>query len=580
MNKFKILATLLITLAIASCGGGSGGTITGTGGGVGGGGEVDCDVTPEDPSCTQGGIDVLMGSGLGVDFVDQAIEIGLASLSAGGSTLLEVTLVRQDDPAILYTATIVDVTFDSPCVQQGLAAIDPITVSTNTGRAQATYTATGCTGDDVVSASATVGTALSASGVVTVASAGVNAINFVSADPDTIGLQGTGGLGFDETSEVTFRVVDSVGLPVAGADVSFSLDSNVGGISLSPDTDTSDQNGLVQTVVTAGTVAGTVRVSAVVDNTLPAVGTQSSGLVVSTGLPDQDSFSWAVTCPNVEAWNYDGVQADITVRLRDRFNNPVPDGTSVSFNTEGGGVEPSCITTSSETEQGFCVATWTSSAPRPADGRVTVLAHAIGEETFTDFNGNGVFDPADSWDDIPEIYRDDDESGNFLAGTDGFFLDFNSNNVYDAADGEFNGILCQDPPRCEGTDITGIGASGVIIMSGSSAVISDNVGGFLDLGSGSGAVTFTIGDARGQPMPAGTTVTLESQNGEILGEDTLATPCTSNDGPLPFTFVLNGDDEPDVSAALLTVTTPGPGVGTAEGVATVYFITVSDIPPP
>jgi hypothetical protein len=486
-------------------------------------------------------------------------------------------LVLASDQSVLYTDS-VDVEFTSPCAENQLASIDPGAVSTNSGIAQATYTATGCTGDDLITATASIDNSElePATAVITVAPANVNAINFVSANPETIGLQGTGGLGFDETSEVTFRVVDEIGEAVRGADVSFALDSTVGGISLSPPTATSDQNGIVQTVVTAGTVAVTVRVSAVVDNTVPAVGTQSSGLVVSTGLPDQDSFSWSAQCPNIEAWSYDGVENDITIRLRDRFNNPVPDGTSVSFNAEGGGVEPSCLTTSTDTEQGFCVATWTSSAPRPANGRVTVLAHAIGEETFTDFNGNGVFDSADDWDDIPEIYRDDDEDNTFTPGTDGFFLDFNSNNTYDSADGEFNGILCQDPARCEGTDITGIGASGVIIMSGSSAVISDNVGGVLDLTGGSGAVTFTIGDARNQPMPAGTAVRLESENGELVGDDTIVTPCTSFDGSLTYTFVLNADDTPDSKAALLSVTTPGPGVGNAQGITTTYFITVTD----
>ena len=123
-------------------------------------------------------------------------------------------------------------------------------------------------------------------------------------------------------------------------------------------------------------------------------------------------------------------------------------------------------------------------------------------------------------------------------------------------------------------------ASGVILMSGSSAVITDNVGGSLDLGGGSGAVTFTIGDARNQPMPAGTSVTLESDNGEILGAETIATPCSSFDGPLTYTFVLNSDDTPDSKAALLTVTTPGPGLSGIQGTTTTYFINVSDIPPP
>ncbi len=524
---------------------------------------------------------VSMGFGTGAGFQAGIIGIGVASLAAGGSTSMTVNFVLSD--GTLFTDP-VDVTFSSPCIAAGTAtvAINPVTAAN--GQADGSFAASGCSGDDVVTATATVsGSVLTATGTITVAAASVGSIQFISATPELIGLSGTGGLGISETSVVIFRVVDSTGGPVAGTDVDFTLSTSVGGITLTPPTATSDASGNAQTVVNSGTVSTSVRVNADVVGATPAIGTQSSVLVVSTGLPDQDSFSWAVQCPNIEAWNYNGVENDITVQLADRFQNPVPDGTAVTFNAEGGSVESNCQTTTSATQSGFCTATWTSANPRPANGRVTVLATAIGEESFVDANGNGTFDGApDTFTDLPERFRDDNESGDYDVGE--FFLDFNQSGTYNnpapppggTGNGLFNGLLCQPAPgsgECATSQTLGIGTGGVIIMSGSTAFIADDVGGTL---AAPGTVTFTIGDLHAQPMPAGTDVKLTANNGSIVGPSSYTVGCTSFDGPLGFSFVVDADGTSDSGAGVLEVTTPGPGVGGAAGVTTVYFITITD----
>ena len=104
-----------------------------------------------------------------------------------------------------------------------------------------------------------------------------------------------------------FRVLDQSGGPRVGVTVNFSLNTTVGGISVSPATAQSDANGNVQTVVQGGTVATTVRVTATVQGVTPVLSTQSSQLTITTGIPDQDSFSLAVQCPNIEGWSRDGV---------------------------------------------------------------------------------------------------------------------------------------------------------------------------------------------------------------------------------------------------------------------------------
>jgi hypothetical protein len=528
-----------------------------------------------------GGTTVSMGFGTGAGFQAGIIGIGQANLAAGGSTSMTVNFVFSD--GTLFTDP-TDVAFSSPCIAQGRAtvAVNPVTAAN--GQADGTFAASGCSGPDVVTATATVsGTVLTASGTITVAAATVGSIQFISATPELIGLSGTGGLGISETSVVIFRVVDSTGGAVSGSDVDFSLSTSVGGITLTPPTATSDASGNAQTVVDSGTVATSVRVNANVVGL--GIGTQSSVLVVSTGLPDQDSFSWAVQCPNIEAWGYNGVENDITVQLADRFQNPVPDGTAITFNAEGGSVESNCQTQTNATQSGFCTATWTSANPRPANGRVTVLATAIGEESFTDANGNGTFDGApDTFMDLPERFRDDNESGDYDVGE--FFLDFNQSGTYNnpapppggTGDGLFNGLLCQPGAgsgECATSQTLGIGTGGVIIMSGSTAFISDDVGGAL---AAPGTVTFTIGDLHNQPMPAGTTVKFEANNGKIVGPSDYIVPCTSFDGPLDFSFFVDGDGMGSTAAGVLTVETPGPGVGTATGITSApYFISITDL---
>ncbi len=559
---FAIVASLLMA---SSC---DDGTVLGTGAAAGG------------ATTTLGSVS--MGFGTGAAFQAGIIGIGQANLAAGGSTSMTVNFVFSD--GTLFTDP-TDVAFSSPCIAQGRAtvAVNPVTAAN--GQADATFAASGCDNADVVTATATVsGTVLTATGTITVAAATVGSIQFISATPELIGLSGTGGLGISETSVVIFRVVDSTGGAVAGSDVDFSLSTSVGGITLTPPTATSDASGNAQTVVDSGTVATSVRVNANVVGL--GIGTQSSVLVVSTGLPDQDSFSWAVQCPNIEAWNYNGVENDITVRLADRFQNPVPDGTAITFNAEGGSVESNCQTTTSPTQSGFCTATWTSANPRPANGRVTVLATAIGEESFVDANGNGTFDGApDTFTDLPERFRDDNESGDYDVGE--FFLDFNQSGSYNnpapppggTGDGLFNGLLCQPAPgsgECATSQTLGIGTGGVIIMSGSTAFISDNVGGVL---TASGSVTFTIGDLHSQPMPAGTTVKFSTDNGTIVGPSEYTTPCTGFDGSLDFTFVVTADTTSSMSpfGGVLEVATPGPDLpSTPAGVTTVYFIDVND----
>ena len=479
-----------------------------------------------------------MGSGTGTAFQPGVIAVANPAVAAGGSTSLQVVLQQTDGTLYTQSAT---VTFSSPCAAQGLANVGQPVV-TSTGIVSSTYAATGCSGADIVTATATVGSqSLSATGNVTVATAAIGAIQYVSASPTNIALKGTGDTIHPEASTVIFKVLDSTGGPRAGATVTFALNTTVGGITLGPVTGQSGSDGRVQTVVNAGTVATSVRVTATVTSVTPNIGTQSSQLTVTTGIPDQDSFSLAVQCQNVEAWNTDGVIVPVTARLADRFNNPVPDGTAVTFTAEGGKVQSQCTTGTTASESGVCSVNWVSSAPRPSNGRSSLLATAIGEESFNDANGNGSFDNGETFTDLGERYLDSNENKAYDAGEQ--IYDFNNNAVYDGPDGKFNGVLCLDTTgRCAANaTTTGIGAKNIIVMSDGAAAPIPASGATLTpaIGLNSTATYFiTFQDVNANPLPSGTTITaqLAGTGLTLATPSSFVVPCTGSPTTYPFTI--------------------------------------------
>jgi hypothetical protein len=484
-----------------------------------------------------------MGNGSGSTFTSGAIGVATTGqLAAGGTTALQISIVDQTNT--LYTGGLVSVTFNSPCIASQNAGIlvsgsnTPVTaVSTTTGSVNVTYEALGCSGTDLVTATATVaGQSLSATASLSIAQASIGSIQFVSATPTTIGLKGTG---LGETSTVIFKVTDSTGGARSGVTVSFALNTTVGGMSLSPTTATSASDGTVQTVVSSGTVHTVVRVTASIAS--PALSTQSSQLTVTTGLPASAAFSIAVgvanyggigsnllACPNVEGWDIDGVTVPVTVQLADRYNNPVPDGTAVAFYTNGGHIDGSCTTPLTTSGDGSCKVTWTSANPRPAlnsdspsllaAGRATVLATTIGEESFTDVNGSGFWQTGDPFVNLGEPYADANENG--VHDPDEYFLDFNQNGRYDGppSPASFVGITCTGTSAgstCT-TQTLAIGAPHLIIMSTSAASPSlVSASGFTNSGSatspnltishtGSGTLVINVQDANGNSMAAST----------------------------------------------------------------------------
>jgi hypothetical protein len=520
--------------------------------------------------------------------------LGVATLSAFGTTSISVTVSSGGVPV----TTPQNVTFNSACGSSGKAVLGTAVATVN-GIATGSYRDNGCAGSDAITATA-VGVTSAATSL-TITPPTVGSIQFVSATPSSISLKGTGGV---STSQVVFKVLDSGGNPFSGQAVTFGLSTAVGGITLTPATGTatSDASGQVVTNVNSGTVSIPVRVTATTPGATAGstLSTQSSGLTITTGIPAQDSFSLSATKLNPEFRDIDGNTTVLTARLADHFRNPVPDGTVVNFTTEGGSIIASCQTTA-----GACSSTMTSQAPRPVDGRATVLAYAIGEESFIDLNGNGVADlvPNEMIDlngastDMPEAFRDDNENG--VRDANETFIDFNGDGIYNGPDGKYNGVLCDNvtpPPAgssagtCSPTKSINVRGSLVIVFSGSTASVSQiSPAGVIDLkgcAPSSGTTTqvnLRIVDEVGNPVPVGTTVVVTTSDGTMTGTSTFTeanTNVTPAAGAATHTVFIKDDSttttsgtppvttctDPTLSGFLtVTVTTPG---GVAAGVVT------------
>ena len=407
-------------------------------------------------------------------------------LSPGGTAILNFAVV-DEDLEFVTSEELLSIT--SSCLTGSLAVIDPGSPVTMGARIPVDYTAQGCSGEDLITARLA-SSGAEATGVVDVAKptpSETTRITFETANPEIIALRGTGSASdIPEFSTLTFLVSDATSNPIPNAKVNFELAQSVGGLALEclnstdclydnaedaaqgrskQSTAQSGFDGRAVAKVLAGAVASPVQVVAYVDlnnNNKRDQGeptTTSKTLVISTGIPDQNSVSLSASVLNVEgAYDLDGKTSELTVRLADKFNNPAPDGTAAVFTTELGSIIGSCNTTG-----GSCSVTWTSQSPRssatvdqfsspitinenltsappnryfcpshqanygpcpddigdpwinppgsPRGGRSTILVTANGEESFVDRNANGVYDEGELWTNMTEAFNDHNEDG-------------------------------------------------------------------------------------------------------------------------------------------------------------------------
>ncbi|HEX8405889.1 MAG TPA: Ig-like domain-containing protein [Duganella sp.] len=569
------------------------------------------------------------------------------TLAAGGTASLTATVMNGGAPY----APAQSVSFTSPCVANGKARIASPATTVN-GVASTSYTDLGCGGVDVVTASIVHnGNPISSSASLTVQSASAGQLVFVSALPQNIALKGSGGAGRQESATITFKVLDRNGNPVAGQAVNFALNTNAGGLTLNPASATTGSGGLVTTTVASGTVNTPVRVTATLAGT--TLSTLSDQLVVSTGVPEQNSFSLSAVVKNLEGGQFNGCPAPagtlVTARLADHFHNPAPDGTAVSFTAEGGSIDASCLTGLASTTltdgtvitqkgtPGECTVRYCAGNPRPADGRVTVLAYALGEESFVDTNGNNRFDGGETYTDLGEPFRNDRAvtDGNANGADDIWktgsaarvggeqYIDSNGDAAWQQnGNGAYNGVLLSTPDVNSGAANTvHVRQAMVMVLSNSTPNVS-----LLDQSAGGAPVIGTlalnhcttgtkfVNDARsfhfairdnnptvfaanqraahpndplwlfdrpGNPLPAGTQIAFSASNGAVLGSTTVVVPNTNAVDSNAWTYTVQMLSDAVQDSALLCTDRSGSGaltitITTPNGVVTTISYPVTD----
>lgn len=269
----------------------------------------------------------------------------------------------------------------------------------------------------------------------------------------------------------------------------------------------------------------------------------------------------------------------MTVSLADHFNNPVPDGTAVSFTAEGGVVGASCLTEAGQCSVKFCAA-----SPRPVDGRITILAYALGEETFQDdpsiANTVNRYDPGEQYQDLCEPFRSDraittgEANPTVMDAKNGStcpspavgepYIDTNGDGTYsNTGNGQYNGVLNIDPATGQTvangkTPTVHVRRSLVQVLSGSEAEITplsatpvqlDHCVDGTPFSNTAKTVALAIRDKNpsvfpgntlaGNILPAGTKIEFSASNGKILSEASFTVPNTDTSSSAVWTYFIS-----------------------------------------
>jgi hypothetical protein len=482
------------------------------------------------------------GSATGLILSAFDVSVGAGGLSSYGTAAVSATVTQANGQP---PATPVTVAFTSSC-PAGKATLTTTATTGPSGVAQATFTDNGCAATvalDVTLTASTSSASRSQTFKLNPPSAG--SLRFVSANPSdrSITLKGQGGAGRQEFATLTFRLVDVAGNGVPDTDVCIDATTYVGGLNIDgfnsttpppvPGSDAlcgtdntlkhvkrSGGDGTLTVQVNSGTTPTPVRVRA--RAIYPAgsstrLETVSDSLSISTGLPIDRAMDLSVDKANIDGWDISGETANFTVRLADQFGNPVPDGTVVNFITSGGAI-CTANTGSCTTVNGSCTCPLVTQAPRPADGRVVVLAYAVGLEDYVDSNGDNAHTAGESFTDLGDAFLDANKDG--LFGDD---VGVNPSNV--TINGETDVPLAyQTPPIFKKTgngvrDTAHIRRQGIIYFSGSSGhdptILVGTQPILFPAGNPCPAATtrnvaFILEDGRGNPMATGTTLTATS----------------------------------------------------------------------
>lgn len=360
-----------------------------------------------------------------LNFGTSASNVSLASMTTSASTIgaLETDTVTVVGLVNGTASAGVIVNFSALC-----GVFSPASATTNSsGVAITTFQSdVSCGTLSPVSLTASaVGAATGISKSIVVTPAKAANIVFTSATP--VLMYVSSAASGNKTSIVKFQVVNSNGIGISSPpqNVTFSLSQaaidagvkfSVSGTRTSvAQTLSTDGSGYASIQIAAGTLPIPVAVTATLatDSTISA---SSLGLAVTTGAATQNAASLSATKLSIEAWNTDGVETVLNMRVADRMANPVPDGTIINFVANAGLIVPATCSTLSSACSPAVPIIFRSQGTRPLNGRVTILAYLNGEESFVDTNGDNVWQSGESFHGVGRAFVDSNEDGIWQAG--------------------------------------------------------------------------------------------------------------------------------------------------------------------
>jgi adhesin/invasin len=524
------------------------------------------------------------------------------SISLGGTTGITAEVLDADGNKVADGTA---VSFTTSLKGTGVTS----SATTTSGIATALFSAGTAAG--VATVTATASPAVAAVSI-TIQPGSAGSLGFVSANPTAIGVTGSP---LPQVSTITFQAFDRSGNPVAdGTVVTFTLVSGVGGGEFVAPVTAGTIGGQASTILTSGRVSGPVRVSASVTVTDSVTGksttfsSSSTNVSIEGGPPSAPHFGVAPGFLNIAGQVTQGILCPLDAAVADRFGNPVPVGTAVSFFTNGGLVCPQAATDEHGDAASLeCIKTLppiphVGSSIDPTDprtGMVTIVAVTQGEEGFIDTNGNGLFDGPQEFDsslDTPEPFIDhvtqcseqlpngttrpcqipaDPSPPKALTGngqfdpTDPFelFIDGNGNGVWDGP----NGLWDANKPIFASTRVLFSGPTVLRVtrLQSNGSCSGDPNGFTAPNGGGSPPFCILVSDPGGHPLVSGTKLTVTTSAGTIAGTSNVTFPDTQLSGPGSTQFVFNViDDDPttiQTRSATVTVTVNSPSTGTCPG---------------
>ncbi|MES1963987.1 Ig-like domain-containing protein [Psychrobacter sp. AH5] len=347
----------------------------------------------------------------------QPVKIALVNLTSresnidsGASTI--ITLQTRDTGTNQFQND-VTVNFSTTCGSFEVASV----TSSNQGSISTIYKAIDsngnlCEGRQTITAATANNSTPSRSITVNVRAIAASSIVYTTNENIILGAKNSGS---SSSGQVEFTVYAN-GVPASNQQVELSLVKSpsdfrfISQNNRNTQTVKSDASGKVTINLYPGNIPGPVEISAALSAN-KNIFAFAKNIAVATGRPSQSGITLALG-KNVLVDNFID-STSVSVYLTDRQGNFVPDGTVVSFVSEGGTITPNCATSG-----GNCSVTFTSQNPRPANGRVSVIAYVEGDKDYSDLNGDNVYTAGVDklLDNIGYFFRDDNEDLKFNPG--------------------------------------------------------------------------------------------------------------------------------------------------------------------